>query len=208
MKRLSVQQGARLVRGGGVIAYPTETVYGLGADPKNREALKKIFKIKGRDKGKPILILISSRPILKKWVKGVGRREKVLMDHFWPGPLTLVFRAKRGVLSELTGGTGKLGVRFSSHKMAQALCRLSGGALTSTSANRSGKGALRTARAVGKNLGKNLAGVVSGAHFKKSKGSTILDISNLKIKVIREGDIAIKKIKNYLKKKGFPHVEF
>src|SRR3989338_7875662 len=101
---MNLRDGARLVKKGGVVAYPTETLYGLGADPENKKALRRILKIKGRDAGKGILILVSSSRDLKKWAVGVGQRERILIRKFWPGPLTLVFRAKNGVPKELTGG--------------------------------------------------------------------------------------------------------
>ena len=206
VKVFSLAEAAKIVKRGGVVAYPTETVYGLGADPRNRTALRKIFKVKGREKGKPILILISSRAVLKKWVLGCGRRERILMNAFWPGPLTLVFRAKKGVPLELTAGKGKIGIRFSSLKTATALCRKVGGAITSTSANRSGEPALTKAGSVQKILGQKLDGIIEERCGKlKSKGSTILDISGIKMKVLREGDIPFKKIKSILQKKGFPH---
>ena len=196
---MNLRDGARLVKKGGVVAYPTETLYGLGADPENKKALRRILKIKGRDAGKGILILVSSSRDLKKWAVGVGQRERILIRKFWPGPLTLVFRAKNGVPKELTGGTGKIGIRISSNKTARKLCRAVGGALTSTSANFSGEPSLRRWSEVRKYLGLLVDGVVSNENLKTSKGSTVLDVSNLNIKVIREGKIPVKKIRSFLK---------
>ncbi|MDO8519779.1 MAG: L-threonylcarbamoyladenylate synthase, partial [Deltaproteobacteria bacterium] len=132
---------------------------------------------------------------LKKWAVGVTARERKLMKAFWPGPLTLVFKARRGLHRELTGGSGKIGIRVSSDKTARALCMLSGGAITSTSANRSGEPPATTARIAGNKLGSQVDGIVISTTKKlKQINSTILDVSNIKLKILREGIIPKEKL--------------
>ncbi|MBI2340015.1 MAG: threonylcarbamoyl-AMP synthase [Deltaproteobacteria bacterium] len=188
---LTVAQAARIVRKGGIVAYPTETFYGLAARADNPDAVGRVFEIKGREKGKPVSILIDSQRELKRWVRGIGPREKKLISRFWPGPLTLVFKARKGVNQFLTGGSGKIGVRISSNPVARRLTRLSGGAITATSANRSGQKPATSGLSARRKLGKKIDGVVSGGRLKRSKGSTILDVSGKKLKVIREGEIVL-----------------
>ncbi len=185
------QEAVKILKNGGVIAYPTETFYGLGADPRNPEAIKKIFFVKKREHGKPVALILSDSLQIKKWIKGVGKREQRIIKTFWPGPLTLVLKSRKNVSSFLTGGTGKLGIRVSSHVVACRLAKKLGGAITATSANRSGKPACRTGREVERQIGKKIDGIVFSDQLKKSKGSTIIDLSTDKIKVIREGDIPL-----------------
>jgi L-threonylcarbamoyladenylate synthase len=100
-----------VVRAGGVIAYPTDTFYGLGADPRNPDAVKRLFEIKGRPAGQPILLLLHDRSMVREWAQWITADAEALMDAFWPGPLTLVFTALPSVLQNLTGGMGRIGLR-------------------------------------------------------------------------------------------------
>lgn len=202
-KNLTIKEAVRILKNGGVIAYPTETFYGLGAKASDRKAVAKIFKIKKRDKGKPISILIGKKHDVYNWADGIGVREKKLIQHFWPGPLTLVFKAKKWVPKELTAGGGKIGIRLSSCQTATKLCKKLGDAITTTSANLSGQSSLRSARKVLVELGNQIDGIVFNRVLKVLKGSTILDISDKKVKVLREGEIALKQIKKLLGKKHF-----
>lgn len=197
-KNLTIKEAVRILKRGGVVAYPTETFYGLGVKASNRKAVAKIFKIKKRDKGKPISILIGKKSDVSHWATNIGAREKKLIKNFWPGPLTLVFKAKKRVLSELTAGSGKIGIRLSSCQTATKLCKKLGDAITTTSANLSGQSSLRSARKVLVQLKNQIDGVVFNRALKLSKGSTILDVSDKKVKVLREGDVSLKSIINIL----------
>lgn len=201
MKWLSVSKAARIVKVGGVVAYPTETFYGLAVDPSNHEAVQKIFRIKKREKRKPILLLVSSTAKLKRWVVGVGPRERLLIRKFWPGPLTLVMKARSGVLSLLTAGTGKIGVRLSPEPIARKLGRLSGGAITGTSANLSGRRPAGTGREVERQLGSLVDGIVSGKRLRSSKGSTILDVTGKKVRLLRPGVVSMTRLEKILGRK-------
>ncbi|HOG08057.1 MAG TPA: L-threonylcarbamoyladenylate synthase, partial [Syntrophales bacterium] len=141
-----------LLRRGGTVAYPTETFYGLGADALNEAAVRKIYAIKGRGFRNPLPVIIGARDDLTSLVADVPDVALPLMRDFWPGPLTLVFRAAPCVPPLLTGGTGKIGIRLSSHPVARELARRLGGPLTATSANLSGRQEAVSARDVRVNL--------------------------------------------------------
>lgn len=194
MRTLSVSEAARIVRKGGIVACPTETFYGLAVDPRHVSAIRKIFRIKRRERKKPILLIVSSVREVKRWAVGIGPREKKLMRRFWPGPLTLVMRARASVPSLLTAGTRKIGLRLSSEPVARRLARLSGGAITGTSANISGKKPASTAKEVSQQLGMFVDAIVSGRTLKPSKGSTILDVTGKRPRVLREGAVSASRI--------------
>ena len=129
-------QAAGLIHRGGVVAFPTETFYGLGADALNPQAIKRIYQIKGRDQTKPILILVESSGRIEALVKPFPSMVERLMETFWPGPLTIVFQADGRLPIELTAGTGKIGIRVPSDPVVQALLSAVRVPLTGTSANR------------------------------------------------------------------------
>ena len=129
-------QAADLIHRGGVVAFPTETYYGLGADALNLQAIDRIYRIKGRDRSKPILILVEASGRIESFVRPFPPMVKLLMEAFWPGPLTILFQADRRLPVELTAGTGKIGIRVPSHPVARALLSAVRGPLTGTSANR------------------------------------------------------------------------
>lgn len=199
LKYLSISEAARVIQVGGVVAFPTETFYGLAAHPQKAQALKKIFRIKGREKNKPLLLVISSPAQVKKWAVEVSGEAKKLMNFFWPGPLTLVFKSQKNVLPELTGGSKTVGLRLSASPIARNLAGRCGGAITATSANISGQEPSAKGPEVWKSLGTFLDGIMAPNRSKiKSKGSTILDVSRSKINVLREGDLSLVKIQKIL----------
>ena len=124
---------------GGIIAYPTETFYGLGVDPFNESAVKKLFQLKGREPDKPIAILVKDKNVLLAVVEEIPPAAEKLIKKFWPGPLTIIFKAKREVPPSLTGNTGKIAVRISSNPITQKLLETIDSPITTTSANPSGK---------------------------------------------------------------------
>lgn len=198
MRLFSVSEAARVVKKGGIVAFPTETFYGLAVDPRNISAIRKIFRAKRREGKKPILLIVSSAREVRRWAVGIGPREKELMRQFWPGPLTLVMKARASVPSLLTAGTGNIGLRLSSEPVARRLAKFSGGAITGTSANISGKKAARTKREVDQQLGALIDGIVSGKELKPTKGSTILDVTGNKPRILREGAISSARIERTL----------
>lgn len=198
---LQIQEAIECLKKGEVIAYPTETVYGLGADATNPKAIQKIFDLKGRSDQFPISILIHSFEVLPKYVKPFPMRVQELIDQFWPGPLTLVFQAKEDVFPQaLLAGTGKIGIRVSSDPVALKLCQEFGLPITTTSANPSGKNPAQSAEEVHSYFLNSLPlkGCIDGGERKSRTVSTVLDISIEPFQIIREGKIRATQLKGYL----------
>ncbi len=130
-----IQDAARVLLSGGVVAVPTESFYGLAVHALNEKAIERLFAVKGRQEDKPLLILIASREPLDSYVTEVSNRTRRLIERFWPGGLTLVFHAKPILPDRLTAGTGKIGVRVSSHPVPREFAKAVGAPITGTSAN-------------------------------------------------------------------------
>ena len=185
-----IKKAAQIVLAGGVIAFPTETFYGLAADVLNEAAVRKIFQVKGREKGNPLLLLIAEKSWLRGLVRNISPVAERLTEKFWPGPLTLVFQASPQISPLLTADTGKIGVRLSPHPVTQALVKAVGRAITGTSANLSGQPGILTAREVFQCLGESLDAVLDGGKTPGGPGSTVLDVSDPSPRLIREGMIS------------------
>jgi L-threonylcarbamoyladenylate synthase len=193
-----IKKAAQIILQGGIIAFPTETFYGLAADALNEAALKKIFRVKKREEGKPLLLLIADKSWLKGLVQNVSPLAERLMDRFWPGPLTLVFNASLQLSPLLTADSGKIGIRLSPHPVTQALVQAVGRAITGTSANLSGQPGTLTAREVFQSLGESLDAVLDGGKTAGGPGSTVLDVSAPSPQIIREGMISRTELSPFL----------
>ena len=165
---------SRVIARGGVVAFPTETYYGLAVDPFNANALARLFAIKERPSGKAILVLIHSRQQLVLLVEQVEPAFRPLLDRFWPGPLTLVFPARPELSKLLTGGTGTVGVRISSHPVANRLLAVCGKPVTATSANISGRPPATTAAQVKAQFGDAVDFILDGGETPGGLGSTLV----------------------------------
>jgi L-threonylcarbamoyladenylate synthase len=185
-----ITKAVRILERGGVIAYPTETFYGLGADGHNKTAIERIFIIKGRDNKKPLPVIIGDVSKLRDLVQEIPEGAVRLMETFWPGALTLVFRASFSVTPRLTAGTGKIGIRISSHPIATALAKTLHQPLTATSANPSGAGECTSAYEVLECLGNQIDAVIDGGPTPGGAGSTIIDITTHPPTILREGVIS------------------
>lgn len=185
----SIARAAAILKGGGIIAYPTETFYGLGADVRNERALERLYAVKGRGFDKPISVIIGGREGLSQLTRGITPAAEALMDRFWPGALTLLFEATGDLSELLTAGTGKIGIRLSSHPIATLLAQSLPGAITATSANRSGQRECVSAREVIDAMGESIDAVIDGGRTGGGAGSTIVDTTADPPVVIREGII-------------------
>jgi len=185
----AIAKTVEILKGGGVIAYPTETFYGLGADIGNAQALDRIYTIKGRDFNKPISIIIGSRGDLKTFARDITPAAEILMDRFWPGGLTLLFTASRNVPEKLTAKTGKIGIRLSSNSIATLLAQHLSGAITATSANRSGQNECVSIEEVRDSIGECADAVIDGGRTPGGLGSTIVDATVEPPVIVREGVI-------------------
>jgi L-threonylcarbamoyladenylate synthase len=176
---------------GGVIVYPTDTFYGLGADPGNAAAIRKLFAIKDRQHDLPILLLIKDAGQVRNWAAEIPAKAEELMRQHWPGPLTLVFKAKEYVLPELTAGAGTIGLRVPGSALTVRLLAFLGTALTGTSANTSGGPSPRTAEEAMEAVGSEVDLIVDGGRTAGGKPSTVADVSAGQVVVIREGAIKL-----------------
>jgi L-threonylcarbamoyladenylate synthase len=179
---------------GGVVAFPTETYYGLAVDPFNPMALNHLFSLKQRAIGKPILTLVDDRKSLSFLVQDIPTLYEPLMEEFWPGPLTLVFQAKVNLPTLLTSGTSTIGVRQSSHSFARQLLRAFGRPLTATSANISGRAAATDAYEVKSQFGSKIDIIFDGGKTPGTVGSTIIGREGKSLKLIREGVVPFRDI--------------
>jgi L-threonylcarbamoyladenylate synthase len=187
---MALSEAAGIVRAGGVIAYPTETFYGLGADPFNRQAVERIFRIKKRPAGEPILLLIPTFDALPLIVKRTTPLAERLMAKFWPGPLTLVLDASEKLPDSVTGGTGSVGVRLSNNSVASLLLNELGASLTATSANLSGGPPAQSAADVLRVFVDGPDLILDGGRTAGGLPSTVVDARGERPRIIREGQIA------------------
>ena len=176
---------------GGVVVYPTDTFYGLGADPGNPAAIRKLFAIKGRQQGQPILLLIKDAGQVPNFAAEIPAKAEELMRQYWPGPLTLVFKAKEYVLPELTGGAGTIGLRVPGSALTVRLLAFLGTALTGTSANISGGPSPRTAEEALAAVGSAVDLIVDGGMTAGGEPSTVVDLSTDIPRVVREGAVKL-----------------
>lgn len=187
-----------ILKSGGVIAFPTDTFYGLGADPFNLDALAKIFQIKQRSADKPLLMLIHSFDQLADITQEVTNNARKLMEHFWPGPLTLIFKAAPGLPDALTAGTGTIGIRLPSHSFTRRLLETLDRPLTAPSANISNEAEPKTAQQVKSALGEKLDLIIDGGPAPGEKPSTVLDITTNPPTLIREGALSLSDLESVL----------
>lgn len=186
----SIEEAANVLQKGGVISFPTETYYGLGVDPLNEEAVKRLFVLKKRETTKPILLLIEDAKMLAILAAKIPSAYEPLMEKFWPGPLTLLFPWKENISEFLTGGTGTIGIRVSSDPLVQKLFRKWKSPVTATSANISGERPASTAYAVKKTFGNQIDYVVDGGDSPAGLCSTIVGYQNDKLVLIRKGKVS------------------
>lgn len=185
---------ASAFRRGGIIAYPTETFYGLGVDPFNKDAIASLFKLKGRSEASPVSIIIKDNEYLDKVAEEVPPVGKKLIEKFWPGPLTIIFKAKSSIPPELISHTGKIGVRVSSNPVCRKLVETIGSAITATSANPSGERPPVEAKEVLDYFNGSIDILIDGGKLAGRSGSTIVDITGKKAEIIREGEIPSEEI--------------
>jgi L-threonylcarbamoyladenylate synthase len=183
----------KVLSAGGVIVYPTDTYYGLGADPRNGAAVKRLFAVKGRQPDQPILLLIADPSEVRDWAVEVTPQAHVLMQKYWPGPLTLVFKARANVLEDLTASTGTIGMRVPGNDITRSLLRYLGHALTGTSANISSRPSPRTAEEAA-DVADLVDLILDGGESAGDKPSTVVDVRTDVPHVIREGAIPSRSI--------------
>jgi L-threonylcarbamoyladenylate synthase len=185
-----IKEAAQLLKSGEVVAFPTETVYGLGANAKDTKAVEKIFAAKGRPSDNPLIVHIAHLQQLEEIVSNIPDVAHTLMKRFWPGPLTLILPKKQGVISDrVTAGLSTVAVRMPAHPVALALIEESGLPLAAPSANISGRPSPTTAAHVFADLNGRIAGIVDGGETGIGVESTVLDCTSKMPTILRPGGV-------------------
>ena len=185
-----IDTAVRFLERGGVIAFPTGSLYGLGADALNAGAIDRVFTIKMRASDKALLILVPDRKGVFDLAAEVPPAAERLMDQFWPGRVTIVFKALPGLPVNLTAGTGRIGIRLPGHPVARALVSAFGRPITGTSANLSGQRGCHHIDELNAMLIEQLDLVLDAGPLKEGIGSTVVDITGTEPVVIREGVVS------------------
>lgn len=196
-----ISKAVAVLRNGGLVAFPTETVYGLGADARNEDALRKIFMAKQRPMDHPVIVHIANISQLSDWAREVSDSAILLAKTFWPGPLTLILKKGPHVLDLITGHQDTIGLRIPNHSVAKALLQEFGSGLAAPSANRFGRISPTTAEAVREELGERVDLILEGGSCAVGVESTIVDMTGENPVILRPGMITAKQIENVLKRK-------
>lgn len=183
-------RAVEIVSRGGIIAYPTETFYGLGADATCEKAIQKIFSVKGRDFKNPVSLIIGQADDIYPLVQDVTEAAQKLMAAFWPGALTIVFFAAGNLSPMLTAGSGKIGLRVSSHTGARKIVQKLKRPLTATSANLSGWPECGSASEVALQIGDKIDAILDLGNTPGTAGSTVIDVTRTPAVILREGAIS------------------
>lgn len=184
-----IEEAGRILRSGGLVAFPTETVYGLGGDALNPESSRKIYAAKGRPSDNPLIVHIADLKDLERIAEEVPGNAKLLMNEYWPGPVTMIFQKTEEVPTETTGGLPTVAVRFPSHPTARALIRAAGGFVAAPSANASGRPSPTSARHVKQDLDGRIEMIIDGGSSAIGLESTIVDFTEEIPVILRPGFI-------------------
>jgi len=187
-----------VLRAGGLVAFPTETVYGLGADAANPGAVRRIFEAKGRPPTHPVIVHLADAVQAANWAREVPEPARRLAQRFWPGPLTLILHRARGVSDVVTGGQDTVALRVPSHPVAQRLLARFGGGVAAPSANRHGRVSATTAEHVRREFGNAVTCVLDGGEADVGIESTIVDLSGARPALLRPGWIQAAEIEDVL----------
>ena len=196
-----IQAAAALLRAGQTVAFPTETVYGLGADASNPLAVQKVFEIKGRPNYHPLIVHIVAASQLPAWAQNIPDAAWRLAEAFWPGPLTLILQRSSQVPNEVTGGQDTVGLRVPDHPVATALLRAFGGGIAAPSANRFGQVSPTTAQHVHDKLGSRVDMILDGGPCRIGVESTIVSLMHGQAVLLRPGGLSVEAIEDTLNNK-------
>ncbi len=183
-----LEEAAAILRAGGIVAFPTDTLYGIAADPFNAKAVQRVIEAKGRTTERALPLVAADIAQLSVQLGGLPHLATRLAARFWPGPLTIVVPAPAS-LDAVTGGTQSVGVRVPGHPVARALCRASGGLLTATSANRTGHPATADPAIVAAALEAHLDALLDGGPSPGGKPSTVIDVTTGEARLVRAGAV-------------------
>ena len=189
---------AVIIKNGGIVVFPTETVYGIGTNGLDKDAVKRLYNIKKRPLNKPISLLVSDFEMIEKVVKDISELEYKIMKKFFPGPLTIILNKKDIVPDIVTSGGSTVGIRMPEEEITRKLIEYAGVPIAAPSANISGKASGIDLQEIVKEFGDKVNYYIDGGKSKIGIGSTIVKVENNSIKILREGSISKKEIENIL----------
>lgn len=195
-----LKEAARLIQEGEIVVFPTETVYGLGADAFNADAVKKIFVAKGRPEDNPLIIHLARVEDIVDLVSEVPTKARQLMDAFWPGPLTIVLKKSSKVPDEVTSGLDTVALRIPDHPVAKAFIELSGGPIAAPSANQSGRPSPTETKHVLEDLDGRVAAIITASDAEIGLESTVIDLTCEPPVILRPGDVTVSELEGVLGK--------
>ena len=193
-----IEKAVETLREGGLVVFPTETVYGLGANASNPAAVRKIFEVKGRPPDHPVIVHLDHQRYLHRWVSSMPAAAERLAAMFWPGPLTLILPKGENVNDIVTGGQNSIGVRIPSHPMAQQLLTAFGGGIAAPSANRYGRLSPTRAEHVREELGEQIKVILDGGECQIGLESTIIAFQGQSVRLLRPGAITAPQIRQVI----------
>src|SRR5262245_22746591 len=193
-----IRKAADILNKGGLVAFPTETVYGLGADASNESAVKAIFRVKGRPESHPLIVHLRDVDQVQQWAGVFPEPARELGRRFWPGPLTMILKKAARVSKVVTGGQETVGLRVPDHPVALAMLRAFGGGVAAPSANRFGKVSPTTAEHVRQDLGSDVDFILDGGPCTIGVESTIIDVSSGDPAILRPGGLTRERLEEAL----------
>jgi len=193
-----IAEAASIIRNGGVVVFPTRSLYGLGADAFNARAVNRIFHIKQRPVNKPILVLIKDKDELDRLAALVPTAATAIMERFWPGRVSIVFQAKKRLSANLTAGTNKIGIRLPGHNIAYTLVKAAGSPITGTSANLSGSAGCFQINDLDEKIVHSVDLILDAGPLRGGAGSTVVDVTGETPLILRQGELSKKDIFNVI----------
>lgn len=193
-----INKAANIIKDGGIVAFPTETVYGLGANGLDSEAVKKIYRAKGRPSDNPLILHISSREQLDPLVKEVPKLAYRCMDEFWPGPLTIIYKKSEIIPDIITGGLDTVAIRMPNHPIALELIKESQVPIAAPSANTSGRPSPTNATHVVEDMMNKIEMIIDGGNTGVGLESTVLDLSTETPTILRPGGVTLEDLKGII----------
>lgn len=193
-----IRQAAKVLIEGGIIGYPTETVYGIGCNALDAAAVDRIYDLKGRDRSKAMIVIAGDILQVRELVKDIPPAAEKLIDNFWPGPLTIIFDAVEKVAAVFRSGHNTIAVRIPDSRICLSLIRQTGFPLISTSANPSGEPPATTAEEVAAAFGNQLDLIIDGGPTPSRTPSTVVDVTRTPVRIVRQGAVSALEIRTVL----------
>jgi L-threonylcarbamoyladenylate synthase len=189
----AIKQAAEILKKGHIVAFPTDTLYGIGVDPFNPAAIERLYQVKGRAAEKGIPILLADTADLEKVTQNISTQAQALIEQYWPGPLTIIVPRHPRLPANISPNEG-IAIRIPDHAVSRAFIRAVGGAVATSSANRSGEEPARDAAEAFQAMNGQIAAVLDGGRVQHGRASTVLDCMSDPPKLLREGPVTVKNL--------------